>query len=89
MANSDKYQITTDWATIKANGADIMNGTFTIFNLLQVKVDFIISDGAPNDQAGDFYMSDASDSIRVTLQGAEMLYARVARDTTMVGVVSS
>jgi len=32
MANSDTFTATTTWQAIEANGADITNGTFTVFN---------------------------------------------------------
>ncbi len=86
MANSDTHQITAAWTPVQANGTDIDNGNFTIFNLLNIKIDFKISNVLPTEPRGDFYMSDAEDSVDVTLLNNENLYAKIAVGTTKVGV---
>jgi len=87
MANSDTFTATTTWQAIEANGADITNGTFTVFNIGRHRVGLRKSDVLPTEQNGDFYLEAPQDSFKVTLSATEELYCKTDAGTTKIGVI--
>ena len=87
MANSGLFTVTTSWQAIEVNGADITNGTFTVFNRSRHRVGLRKSDVLPTEQNGDFYMEDFQDSFKVALNATEELYCKADTKTTIIGVI--
>lgn len=88
MADSDKFTVTTSWTAVEANGADITNGTFTVFSRMGESIAFAISTAQPPEsETGDIFFDERKDSFKFSLGASENLYARAGSDATVVGVV--
>ena len=87
MANDDTFTVTTSWQAVEANGADITNGTFTVFNHANHRVGLVKSDTLPTEANGPTYMDKAKDSRQYSLSASEKLYGKTDSGTTLIGVV--
>lgn len=90
MADDDSYTVTTSWSAVEANGADITNGTFTVFSLGNKRVDFIKAASVPTDATvpdGVAYFDEPKESIKYTLGATEELYARSPDGNVVIGVI--
>lgn len=89
MANDDFYTVTTNWTAVEANGADITNGTFSVFSQSTKRVGFIKASSAPTDQNGVVFFDKPKESFKYTLGASEELYAKTNTGTAIIGVVPS
>jgi len=90
MADDDFFTATESWTAVEANGADIKNGTFTVFCHGNRRVEFIKADSAPSDATvpnGVAFFTEAKDSIKYTLRGTEELYCRSVSGEVIIGVI--
>lgn len=89
MANDDFFTVTDDWQAVEANGADITNGTFSVFSLGPNQVEFIKSDTLPTTNDGAARFANPEGSIKYTLGATENLFAKVqvTGKTVKIGVI--
>lgn len=87
MADDDKFTVTTAWQAVEANGADITNGTFSVFSNANHRVGFIKSAGVPTDQNGVVYFDQPKESFKYTLGASEELYCKTDVGTAVIGVI--
>ena len=90
MANDDRFTVTVDWQAVQANGADIQNGTFTIFNIEAERVDFIKTDTPPSQSdGGTSFLKKKQDNVKYSIGASEKLYCKTGSGTTELGVVTA
>lgn len=87
MANDDFYTATTTWTAVEANGADITNGTFSVFGQSERRVGFIKSDTLPTEQNGVAFIDKPKESLKYTLGASDNLYAKTNTGTAEIGVI--
>lgn len=87
MADDDFYTVTNVWTAVEANGADITNGTFSVFNQSDKRVGIIKSAGVPTVENGVAFMDKQKDSLKYTLGASEELYAKTNTGTAKIGVI--
>jgi len=87
MANDDVYTVTADWTAVQIDAADIVNGTFSIFNQSNKTVKFIKSDSIPTTERNSAYFDKPTDSLNFTMQATEKLYTKVNSGTATIGVI--
>lgn len=87
MADDDFYTVTTTWTAVEANGADITNGTFTVFSLSDHRAGFIKAAIAPTVENGVAFFDKQKDSLKYTLGVAEFLFAKTDVGTAQIGVI--
>lgn len=90
MANDDIFTATTAWQAVQANGTDITNGTFSIVNFEDNRVDFVKSDTLPaQSDPGSSFMNKRKDSNKYTLGLGEKLFAKSGSGDSELGVISA
>jgi len=87
MANDDFYTATTSWTAVEANGADITNGTFSVFSQSTKRVGFIKSATLPTEQNGVAFFDQPKETLKYTLGATEELYAKTDTGTANIGVI--
>jgi len=90
MANDDKFTATTTWQAIEANGAEIQNGTFTIFNRENNRIEFKRTDTQPTQsEDGSTFMKTKQDSIKISLSGDERFFCKSGAGSSEIGIVKA
>lgn len=90
MANDDIFTAINEWVPVQANGQDITNGTFSIVNTSDDRVDFIKSDTAPvQTDKGSSFISKRQESNKYTLEADEKLYCQAASSPVEIGVIQA
>jgi len=87
MADDDFYTVTNVWTAVEANGADITNGTFSVFSFSNKQVGFIKDTIAPTVENGVAFMDAPKDSLKYTLGASEFLFAKSNTGTVKIGVI--
>jgi len=87
MADDDFYTVTNVWTAVEANGADITNGTFSVFSQGDRRVGFIKDTTAPTVENGAAFMDKQKDSLKYTLSATEFLFAKTNTGTAVIGVI--
>jgi len=87
MADDDFYTVTNVWTAVEANGADITNGTFSVFNQSDRRIGFIKDTIAPTVENGVAFMDKQKDTLKYTLSATEFLFAKTNVGTATIGVI--
>ncbi len=89
MANDDLFTAITRWVPVQANGEDISNGTFSVVNRSDDRVDFIKSDTQPaQTDKGSSFMRKRQESNKYSLGPTEKLYCQAASADVLIGVIT-
>ena len=90
MANDDIFTATTTWQAVQANSTDITNGTFSIVNFEDNRLDFVKSDTLPaQSDPGSSFMNKRKDSNKYTLEASEKLFVKAGSGSADIGIIQA
>ena len=90
MADDDIFIVTTTWSPVQANGIDITNGIFSVFNTTSKRVDFIKADSQPAQSVkGSSYIEGVKDSHKYSLEPNQKLFSKAIFETVDIGVITA
>lgn len=90
MANDDTFRATPDWQVVKANGADITDGIFSLFNLQDRKIRFEKTNIQPATQGkGTAFLDKDIKVLKYPITSPEKLFCRTDRGTADIGILEA
>lgn len=91
MANDDFFTATSEWQPVRANGANITDGTFSVFNPDSGTVQFQKTNVKPPaiQMLGSSSLDEQVRSLKYPLASPEELFCRTSEKPVVIGVIPS
>lgn len=91
MANDDFFTATKEWQPVQANGANITDGIFSVFNPNSGTVQFQKTNVEPPaiQISGPSCLNEQVRSLKYSLVSPEELFCRTSKEPVVIGVIPS
>lgn len=91
MANDDFFTATKEWQPVRANGANITDGIFSVFNPDSGTVQFQKTNVQPQATQilGSASLDEQVRSLKFSLASPEELFCRTSKEPVVIGVIPS